>query len=173
MQLKEAKALLQNEYLLSQKNTSVWADLGCGSGLFTNALSHYLKTGSRIYAVDKINRLNSEGANIGVEVIPLKADFETAVLHLGKLDGVLMANSLHYIKDKPSFLAKCKQDFSNETFLVIEYDTDIPVPRWVPYPISFSFLTALFQEAGFNKIVKLSERPSSYGRSNMYSALIR
>jgi hypothetical protein len=38
---------------------------------------------------------------------------------------------------KPSFLAKCKRDFSNGTFLVIEYDTDIPVPKWVLYPISF------------------------------------
>lgn len=173
MQLREATALIKNNYLLHREAASVWADFGCGSGLFTRALSHYLKPGSCIYAVDRANRPAPDKVNTGVDVIPLQADFETDDLPVEKLDGILMANSLHYVKDKQAFLARCKQKFSNETFLVVEYDTDIPVPRWVPYPLSFSLLTLLFRDAGFNQITRLSERPSSYGRNMMYAALIR
>lgn len=58
----------------------------------------------------------------------------------------------------------------NSPFLIIEYDTDRPVPIWVPYPISYDSLTYLFKD---HKTQKLGERPSAYGRSNMYAALVR
>jgi len=173
MDLKEAIALIENDFLLTQDRPSVWADFGCGSGLFTRALCHYLHSGSRIYAVDKNNYLERNSIENKIEIIPIAADFERDVLPVNKLEGILMANSLHYVKDKYSFLFRCRQAFMNETFLIVEYDTDTPVRRWVPYPVSFTSLAQLFRSLGFNNITRLGERPSSYGRSPMYAALIR
>lgn len=172
MQLPEAVSFIQNGYLQSLKTPTVWADLGCGSGLFTKALSHYLKQGSTIYAVDKSSFYKPEIKDSSIQIISLKADFEREILPVGKLDGILMANSLHYVKDKKAFLLSCKKHYHNETFLIIEYDTNNPVPRWVPYPVSFSAMKELFASVGFNHIDKIGERPSVFGNKKMYAALV-
>lgn len=154
------------------RKPSVWADLGCGSGLFTRALGHYLKQGSIIYGIDKNNSLRHEITNNGVEIIPIQSDFVKDALNLKNLNGILMANSLHYVKDKISFLAKCKGYLTEDAcFLMVEYDTDIPVFKWVPYPVNFSSLVMLFKEFGFSSGRKLGERASAYRRGNMYAVL--
>lgn len=172
MQLQEAIYLIRNNFLLQQEEPAVWADLGCGPGLFTKALSSFLSPGSMIYAVDKHLSLQERHLN-GVEIIPVQADFVKEELQMEKLDGLLMANSLHYVKDKPAFLEKLKKYMKEEIhFLIVEYDTDIPIPVWVPYPVNFNSLSALFKKAGYHRIQKLGERPSRFRRSNMYAAII-
>jgi SAM-dependent methyltransferase len=172
MQLTEAIELIRTNYLEEQKKPSVWADLGCGSGLFTRALGHFLKQGSLIYAIDKNNSLKPEITTNGVQIKPLQADFVKDALNLKNLTSILMANSLHYVKDKISFLERCKDYLAEDAhFLIIEYDTDIPVFRWVPYPVSFSSLVILFKRIGFSSSLKLGERASAYRRGNMYAAL--
>ncbi len=84
-----------------------------------------------------------------------------------------MANALHYVRDKEAFLEKLKAHLTpTGRFLLVEYDTDKPSPPWVPYPVSFQSLTALFRRIGFETAQKLGERPSIYGRANLYAALI-
>jgi hypothetical protein len=100
-------------------------------------------------------------------------NFETDSMDLSNLDGILMANSLHYIKDKISFLENAKNWFRNKpVFLIVEYDRDDSNP-WVPYPLSFMKLRELFTGQGFTDIKKLSEINSIYSTGKMYSALIR
>ena len=172
MQLSEAISLINSEHL-NQSVPAEWADLGCGSGLFSHALAHFLPEGSRIHAIDKAVILKPQVLANGVQLLPAQKDFVTDELALPPLDGVLMANALHYVKDKPLLIEKLKRALKTEgCFLIVEYDTDKPVPVWVPYPTSFSTLSRLFQSAGYRSVEKLGERPSRYGRGNLYAALI-
>jgi SAM-dependent methyltransferase len=102
-----------------------------------------------------------------------KMDFEKETLQIKNFDGILMANSLHYIKDKKSFIQKtinCLEPGGR--FLIVEYDTNIP-NQWVPYPVNFSSLTELFNKAGFSSIRKLQEKNSVFGRAKLYSVIIQ
>ncbi|MBN9352327.1 MAG: class I SAM-dependent methyltransferase [Chitinophagaceae bacterium] len=173
MQLKDAIKLIECDFLTRQSVPSVWADLGCGAGLFAQALDHYLYPGSKIFCVDKRagSGFKISGSNAGF--IFIKADFEKDNLPFKKLNGILMANSLHYVKDKFSFFKKCMKIFHNETFLIVEYDTDIPVFNWVPYPINFESLNKLSGSLSFHSVVRTGDHASLYGRGGIYAALIQ
>ncbi|MDO6432981.1 class I SAM-dependent methyltransferase [Flavitalea sp. BT771] len=168
MTLREAIALIDAATpLLPSAHPQHWADLGCGTGLFTEALTHLLPLQSTVYGVDTNPRLRQTA-----HMIPIKADFVKDDLPLRDLDGILMANSLHYVKDKPSLLDKlsaCMRPGS--PVLIVEYDTDQAVSTWVPYPVSYASLTKLFITAGYKQVKKLGQRPSAYGRANMYAAI--
>jgi ubiquinone/menaquinone biosynthesis C-methylase UbiE len=173
MELQEAISLIQYKRP-DTTEAQIWADLGCGQGLFTYALADGLQLGSVIYAIDdNLSALKKINSTNKTTIKTLKADFIKDDLELSNLDGILMANSLHYVKDKSAFIRKaigCMKEKNN--FLIVEYDTDKSVPIWVPYPISFTSLKKIFSEAGYTSIKKLHERPSVYNRGNIYSALI-
>jgi len=118
-----------------------WADLGCGNGTFTKALAELLPAGSRITAVDRENQ------NWKIPAVDfLQADFETDNLHLTTLNGILIANAIHYVADKTSLIKKLEKMFKETPkFLIIEYDTDKPNP-WVPYPVSFKKCKYCFRD---------------------------
>jgi SAM-dependent methyltransferase len=169
----EALSLINTNAINDNTGVAKWADLGCGDGLFTFALSRMLAAGSIICGIDIVTTLKRQITSNGVEIIPMGNDFTKDNLGLQQLDGVLMANSLHYVSDKRIFISKLQAYLKPAAvFLVVEYDTDIPVSRWVPYPVSFLSLSKLFKEMGYTEIQKLNERPSVYGRRTMYSAQI-
>jgi len=87
-----------------------WADLGAGSGAFTLALRELVGLEATIYAVDKdrgaLKRLewaHRQRFPSADHLIPLNEDF-TRPLDLPPLDGVVMANSLHYFRDQEKVL---------------------------------------------------------------------
>jgi ubiquinone/menaquinone biosynthesis C-methylase UbiE len=172
MELNQAIGLIKNENVNSAKQT-FWADLGCGAGLFTHALAHLLEPHSEIIAVDKnMSVLNKLKQKNNVVIEKMDADFITEELDLNNLDGILMANSFHFVKNKIAFINKIEQYLkANGYFLFVEYDTDSPNP-WVPFPISYHSLTHLFEKKGYGTIKKLNQLPSRYHRSTIYSALI-
>ncbi len=174
MELTEAIRLIQNEYF-AQQGATTWADLGCGSGLFSFALAHLLAAGSTIHAVDR-NPVVLQEQNRLVDVViqPLQLDFETDPLPFRDLDGILMANSLHYVSGKKALLNKLSASLKpGGSFLIVEYDTDKPAPPWVPYPLSFRSLQQVFAKSGYLNVEKLGERASAFGRANMYAALFQ
>lgn len=97
MELTEAIELIKNKYI-GQESNSFWADLSSGTGLFSYALANLLPTGSIIYAIDKsaatLKNLPNPN-NIIIEQQQL--DFIIDELNLPNLNGILMANSLHYV----------------------------------------------------------------------------
>jgi SAM-dependent methyltransferase len=173
MELSAAIDLIQNGYL-QDKAPSYWIDLGCGNGLFTKALGSLLSPGSIVYAVDKnpqaLGLLPQTVGNIQVQKIA--TDFVYETLHLPPMDGILMANSLHYVSDRLSFLSKARHWLKEDgCFLLVEYDTDLANP-WIPYPIPYDSLGRLFSPLGYRTIKKLAELPSVYNRAPIYAALL-
>jgi trans-aconitate methyltransferase len=172
MQLNDATDLIKNA-VTDNKYPSIWADLGCGNGLFSYALSDLLVSGSCIYAIDKIIKPHHELTANNIEIKFQQANFITDDLKLSNLDGILMANSLHYVKEKITFLSKMKQYLSQTgIFIIIEYDT-LHANRWVPYPINFEQLKQLFAAIDYNDVAKIGERQSIYGTQNMFSCVAK
>lgn len=148
-----------------------WADLGCGDGVFTELLAVILPFQSEIFAVDnKFQKLNSAMGN-EVAVNFQKADFEKDELNLHNLNGIMMANSFHYIRDKEKLIEKLEAYFvEKKQFLIVEYDTD-SANQWVPFPINFEKLKELFYKFGYQSVEKLNVRKSNYG-GEMYIAFV-
>ena len=151
-----------------------WADLGCGSGLFTLALTSFLPPGSKVYAIDRQPKIHTQTTPNQVSIERTKADFVEETLSVQDLDGILMANSLHYVKDKLALIRTLQSTNlrSEHAFLIVEYDTDRPIQPWVPYPMSFLAAAELFKGAGYTTITRLADHPSVYNRSTMYSAFV-
>lgn len=172
MTLTEAIALIRTPHITTNRPL-VCADLGCGSGLFTHALASLLHEGSIVYGVDQHPSLKTGVRDNNVHIKILKGDFEKDDLFNEPLDGILMANALHYVQDKKRLFQKLTDRLNPGSFiLLVEYDTDQPVKQWVPYPVSYKSLLTLLREEGYANIQKLREHPSVYGNGNIYSSLI-
>ena len=143
-----------------------WADLGAGEGAFTLALADLLGAGAHIIAVDKDARaLRAIGHGVETRV----ADF-TRPLDLRDLDGVVMANSLHFVRHKPPVLAAVRAMLKpGAPLIVVEYATDRGNP-WVPHPFSFETWKRLAAEAGLEGTALVATVPSRYFGA-MYSAV--
>src|SRR6185295_2536320 len=96
--------LFENKNPLPQ----LWLDLGCGKGLFTLALAGNLPATSKIVAIDKDEKaLRKIPATVNdVTIQTMAADFVYDALEIKEVDGILIANSLHYVKDKDILLKK-------------------------------------------------------------------
>ena len=151
-----------------------WADLGCGTGTFTVALADLLPPGSTVHAMDRdgsvLRRIPPE--HKGVSITTHRGDFTNHTWPFAKLDGILMANSLHYVDNQAAFIRSCERRMTvPRRFLIVEYDTD-ESSRWVPHPVSLKKLTSLFTDAGYSSITMLRSRPSVYRRAALYAALV-
>jgi ubiquinone/menaquinone biosynthesis C-methylase UbiE len=152
----------------------VWADFGSGDGAFTLALADVAGKDAEIYSVDKDQgRLQNQKRNFE-EMFPnwhirfLHADF-TKPLDLPQLDGVLMANSLHYVKEQVPFLQFIRGYLKpSGKVIVVEYNTDSG-NTWVPYPLSFRTFQKIAHDAGFSRSEQVSSIASSF-LEEIYSA---
>lgn len=144
-----------------------WADLGAGDGAFTLALADLLGPGSIIYAVDRdrgVLRRNVAAvaaAFPAVEVRPLIGDF-TRPIDLALLDGVVMANSLHFVRDPRPVLRLVRGLLRpGGRLIIVEYDTDRGNP-WVPHPFSSARWPGIAAAAGFTAARRLGRVPSRF-----------
>ena len=150
--------------------TGIWADLGAGSGTFTRALARILDAGSTIYAVDDdasaVVALRAWAGRTTTRVIAVKADFtqpfQLPGIGTDLLDGILLANALHFVRDAEGVLKQLTQRVrAGGRIVVVEYDRRAP-SRWVPYPIDASQWPRLAASAGLADAAVTATRPSAY-----------
>src|SRR5262245_35575943 len=106
---------------------ATWADLGCGDGLFTRALAELLPSGSTIHAmdVDAAALRAIPSAYDGVRIATHRGDFTDQPWPFADLDGILLANSLHYVEQPGAFIRACESQMKpRRRFLIVEYDTN-------------------------------------------------
>jgi ubiquinone/menaquinone biosynthesis C-methylase UbiE len=156
-------------------NGGRWADLGAGDGAFTLALADLLGPAANITAVDRDARsLRGLPAEMGkrfpaTKLDVLVADF-TRPMSLSGLDGIVMANSLHFVRDKGPVLTRVREMLRpGGRLIVVEYGADRGNP-WVPHPFSYPTWEQMAAVAGFERTRLLGTVPSRY-LGSMYSAV--
>lgn len=170
MELRQAITLIDSPLVRGGHAPVRWADLGAGSGLFSRALATLLAPGSLVYLIDREPVSPPPAMPPGIRAVTRTLDFVRGPWGTGKLDGVLMANSLHYVADQAAFLRHLKSCLSpGGRLLIVEYDHAVSVPRWVPYPFPFAAAVSLLPEAGFTGVTRLGEMPSRYNRGMLYA----
>jgi SAM-dependent methyltransferase len=146
-----------------------WADIGAGEGAFTLALADLLGPGGRLVAVDRNERALRTNEAAGrarfpdVEFVTLTADL-TRPLDLPKLDGLVAANSLHYVpRDRQVAVIRALAAHLRPggRFVVVEYDADRGNP-WVPHPFSYPSWERLAESAGLTDIRQIGRVPSRF-----------
>ena len=158
-----------------ERGPARWADLGAGEGAFTLALAELLGPAAHITAVDRdrgaLRVLEQEAGKRSLGVDVQVGDF-TKPLELDDLDGVVMANSLHFVRNKQPVLESVRGLLKpGGRLIVIEYSTDRGNP-WVPHPFSFQTWQTMSAGAGFVGTELIGTVPSRHFGS-MYSALSR
>ena len=151
-----------------------WADLGCGDGIFASAL-HTLSPSSEIYAIDRDrNALKALVRNFAESypdaILQTQiADF-TRSIDLPPLDGIIMANSLHFVRDKvPALDLIQKMLKPNGRLIVVEYNADRGNGA-VPYPISDQQFLKFAKSIGLRDAQIINRIPSTF-LGEMYAAL--
>jgi SAM-dependent methyltransferase len=156
--------------------SGIWAEFGSGAGAFTLALVELTQPGALIFSVDRdLHALNRQAivirerfSNRQTEISYLHADY-TTTLDLPALDGVLMANSLHFQEYKLPLLQKINGYLRPEgCMILVEYNSDRG-NQWVPFPLSFETWSDLAYQAGFQETRLLAKVPSSF-MGEIYSA---
>jgi ubiquinone/menaquinone biosynthesis C-methylase UbiE len=133
------------------------ADLGCGDGIFIYMLATFLvQPGSRLYAVDKEQhkldalQRNLPQLELDVSVELRSADF-TRSLDLQPLDGLVMANSLHFVRRKEPVLRQLVTLLKPADRLVlVEYNTNRGNYA-VPYPLDEAEFPQLVTKVGLRE----------------------
>ena len=169
---REALALLRAAVPAAEGKA--WADLGAGTGVFTRALAALVGPTGHVFAVDADDRALGAvrrwaAAAAGPEISVVHADV-TGPLSLPPLDGVVMANVLHFVANAESVMPRIAALLRPGGRLVlIEYEGRRPGP-WVPYPVSAARFRELAAAAGLSEPRVAATRPSRFG-GEIYAAV--
>ena len=95
-----------------------------------------------------------------------------APLNLDNLDGILMANSLHYVRAQERLLGQLMLNVKAGGQLVVaEYDRGRRSP-WIPFPVTFERLASLAKKLGLPAPERKAGRVSRFGNGMIYVASI-
>ena len=156
-----------------------WADLGAGAGTFTRALATLLGPTGVVYAVDRdanalrtLSRASAKDPG-SAAIRTVVGDF-TDALELPPLDGVVLANALHFVPyaDQARALGGIARRLEGGgPIVIVEYERRAANP-YVPFPVAFDALGTLAKECGLAAPQLLATRPSRY-QGAIYSAIVR
>lgn len=155
---------------------SVWADFGAGGGAFTLALADLIGPGGEIHAIDQdVHALRTNSAAMSARfpkacVHYCVADF-TLPLALPVLDGIVIANALHFQRDQDVVVRSLRKNLRpGGRMIIVEYNIERPHASAVPYPVPYARWERLATDAGFEHTELLMRRPSR-SLSEIYSAV--
>ena len=152
-----------------------WLEFGAGRGAFTLALLDLLGDRADVVALDRdgssLERLRAAAKVLPGRLEAVVADFtEPLPFEPGAFDGVLMANSLHFVRDKEPVLRSALAALGPAArFVLVEYGTDRGNP-WVPWPIGFASWRDLAGHVGLADTRLIGEVPSRF-LGSIYAAM--
>ena len=153
----------------------VWADFGSGTGAFTLALAELIQPTGTIFSIDRDgSALQAQEKQMSarfpeVHVHYLKANYAYP-LDLPPLDGIIAANTLHFLQDKEPILNLLFAYLKPKgRMILVEYNID-KGNYAVPYPLSYPVWERLSKRAGFTMTQLLATRTSHF-LQEIYSAL--
>ena len=145
-----------------------WLELGAGRGAFTLALADLLGPAADIVAIDRDGGdLAALAATLSrrfpeTDLTTVVADFSRPLPVGASFDGLLAANSLHFVRDPGAVidgvLALLKP---GARIVVVEYDSDSGNP-WVPYPFSYATWQEIAARAGLLDTRLVGRVPSRF-----------
>ena len=153
-----------------------WADLGSGTGIFTRTLRDILGAEAEIFSVDRDSGSLVEQRRVFAAEYPdanihyIQADF-TLPLNLPSLDGILIANSLHYVRyDRQQDVLRQIITYLRPggSLIIVEYNAQHG-NLWVPYPVHYELFVSLAGQIGLQNICRLATVPSRF-LNEMYAA---
>ncbi len=161
----------------ADRTGGVWADLGAGTGTFTLALARLLGPGAIVHAVDRdesaLRELSSKRvAGDRASVVTVVADFREP-LGLAGLDGLLMANSLHFVpRDEQVALVARLAGYlgAGGALVLVEYEQERASP-WVPYPVPPTRFSELAEAVGLSQPREIGRMRSRFGAHDIYAAV--
>ena len=156
-------------------NGGTWADVGSGTGAFTLALAELIGPAGIIYSIDKDRGALAQQERLMRERFPnltahyLAADF-TRPIQIPPLDGIVMANALHFHRDKENVVRLLRSHLKpGGRMIIVEYN--IASGNFaVPHPIPFRDWQTLARRSGFAATKLLATRPSRFLKE-IYSAV--
>ena len=153
----------------------MWADLGSGRGAFTLALADLLGPDAEIHSVDRdAAALRDQAAEMRARFPTARVEYHvsdfTRPLSLPQLDGIVIANALHFVRDAAPVLRTLHAALvPGGRLLLVEYDADHG-NTWVPHPISYRRWCDLAPACGFADVRRLADYPSRF-MGAIYSAI--
>lgn len=145
----------------------VWADFGSGTGAFTLALAELIGPSGVIYSIDKDRGALAQQERLMRERFPnltahyLAADF-TRPIQIPPLDGIVMANALHFQHDKDRVVRLVRTYLKpGGRLMIVEYNISSGNFA-VPHPIPFRDWQTLARRSGFTATKLLATRPSRF-----------
>lgn len=147
-----------------------WADFGAGGGNFTRALRELLGQNATIYAVDRDPRaLHRQQPDVNT----ITADFTQPIPHLPPLDGLLVANALHFVRDQQRAVERLASYLHpGGTFIVVEYDVRLP-RGYIPFPLPPARFEQIAHQAGLTDIRHVGARTSPTNGTTMVALAAR
>jgi ubiquinone/menaquinone biosynthesis C-methylase UbiE len=154
-----------------------WADFGSGAGAFTLALAELIGPAGKIYSVDKDQgALREQARAMRAQFPDLTISYRTAdfthPLDLPLLEGIVMANALHFVAppQKPEVVQLFRSYLRpGGRLILVEYNVDNG-NYWVPYPLSYKTWESIAHQVGFGNTLLLSTSPSRFLKE-FYSAV--
>jgi tRNA A58 N-methylase Trm61 len=153
----------------------VWADFGSGTGAFTLALADLIGPTGVIYSIEQDRSALAQQERSLREQFPntivhyRAADF-TRPVDLPTLDGIVMANALHFQRNPQPIVQLLKSYLRSQgRFSIVEYNIEQGNSA-VPYPVSYRMWEELAQRCGFTHTQLLKTRPSRFLKE-IYSAI--